>query len=108
MEENLTFEERWKLLLSSSVEKLKTLTDADGKDAQIRELWTDVNRFVTIMAIPKEVRSSMRKTLWKMARKSSWKQAGTIVLYLLFTFLPRRFYRNVNTQHWFKERLGRS
>jgi len=107
MEENLTFEERWKNLLSNSVQKLKTLTNANDKDAQVRELWCDVNRFVTIMAVPKEVRSSMRKTLWKMARKSSWKQAGTIVLYLLFTFLPRRFYRNVNTQRWFKDRLGK-
>jgi len=106
MEENITFEERWRNLLSSCSQKLKTLTSADDKDALVRDLWVDVNKFVTIMAVPKEVRSKMRKTLWQMARKSSWKQAGTIVLYLLFTFLPRRSYRNLGTQRWFKERLG--
>lgn len=106
IDENITFEERWRDLLKESNEKLHSLSANGDKDSQIRNLWIALNKYVSIMAVPQGVRSSLRKTLWQMARRSSWKQAGTILLYLLFTFLPRHTYRNTDTQRWFKKRLG--
>lgn len=105
-DENISFEERWKTLLKESNEKLNIIGNIKDKDSQIRNLWVALNKYVTIMAVPKEVLSPMRKTLWQMARRSSWKQAGTIILYLLFTFLPRHTYRNTETQRWFKRKLA--
>lgn len=105
-EENISFEERWWDLLKESNEKLHSLSTTEDKDSQIRNLWTALNKYVSIMAIPIGVLSPMRKTLWQMARRSSWRQAGLILLYLLFTFLPRHTYRNTDTQRWFKKRLG--
>lgn len=105
-EENISFEERWRTLLKESNDKLETIGAAEDKDSQIRNLWIAINKFVTIMAVPNGVLSPMRKTLWQMARHSSWRQARTIILYLIFTFLPRHVYRNTGTQRWFKRMLA--
>ena len=105
--EFISFEERWTQLLDNCKLKLGSLSD-DDKDGQIRELWTNINRFVTIMAVPKTIMPQMRKTLWKMVRSSSFSQARTLLLYTLLTFLPRRSYRSVEAQQFFKKRLGRN
>ena len=105
--EFISFEERWTQLLDDCKQKLGNLSD-DDKDGQIRELWTNINRFVTIMAVPKEIMPKMRKTLWKMVRCSSFSQARTLLLYTLLTFLPRRSYRSVEAQQYFKKRLARN
>ena len=102
----ITFEERWTQLLDNCKQKLNNLTD-DDKDGQVRDLWTSINKYVTIMAVPKDIMPKMRKTLWKMARRSSFSQAMTILLYALLTFLPRRSYRSVEAQQYFKKRLTR-
>jgi len=102
----ITFEERWAQLLDNCKQKLNNLTDND-KDGQVRDLWTSINKYVTIMAVPKDIMPKMRKTLWKMARRSSFSQAMTILLYALLTFLPRRSYRSVEAQQYFKKRLTR-
>ena len=103
----ISFEERWTQLLDDCKQKLDNLND-DDKDGQIRDLWTNINRFVTIMAVPKAIMPKMRKTLWKMVRQSSFSQARTLLLYTLLTFLPRRSYRSVEAQQFFKRRLGRN
>lgn len=105
--EFISFEERWTQLLDDCKQKLDCLSD-DDKDGQIRDLWTNINRFVTIMAVPKTIMPQMRKTLWKMVRHSSFSQARTLLLYTLLTFLPRRSYRSVEAQQFFKKRLGRN
>ena len=102
----ITFEERWTQLLDNCKQKLNNLTD-DDKDGQVRDLWTSINKYVTIMAVPKDIMPKMRKTLWKMARRSSFSQAMTLLLYTLLTFLPRRSYRSVEAQQYFKKRLTR-
>lgn len=103
----ISFEERWTQLLDDCRQKLDSLSD-DDKDGQIRDLWTSINKFVTIMAVPKAIMSKMRKTLWKMARRSSFSQARTILLYTVLTFFPRRSYRSVEAQQYFKKRLTRN
>ena len=103
----ISFEERWTQLLDDCKQELDSLSD-DDKDGQIRDLWTNINRFVTIMAVPKAIMPRMRKTLWKMAWQSSFSQARTLLLYTLLTFLPRRSYRSVEAQQYFKKRLGRN
>ncbi|MBR5068550.1 MAG: hypothetical protein IKX25_04045 [Bacteroidales bacterium] len=102
----ITFEERWTQLLDNCKQKLNNLTD-DDKDGQVRDLWTSINKYVTIMAVPKDIMPKMRKTLWKMARRSSFSQAMPLLLYTLLTFLPRRSYRSVEAQQYFKKRLTR-
>ena len=103
----ISFEERWTQLLDDCKQKLDSLSD-DDKDGQICDLWTSINKYVTIMAVPKAIMPRMRKTLWKMARQSSFSQARTLLLYTLLTFLPRRSYRSVEAQQFFKRRLGRN
>lgn len=103
----ITFEERWSQLLDNCKQKLGSLSD-DDKDGQVRDLWTSINKYVTIMAVPKEILPKMRKTLWKMARRSSFTQAMTLILYALLTFLPRKSYRSFEAQQYFKKRLTRS
>ena len=105
--EFISFEERWTQLLDDCKQKLGSLSD-DDKDGQIRDLWTRINKFVTIMAVPKAIMPKMRKTLWKMARRSSFSQAMTILLYCVLTFFPRRSYRSVEAQQYFKKRLTRN
>ena len=105
--EFIPFEERWTLLLDDCKQKLGNLSD-DDKDGQIRDLWTNINRFVTIMAVPKTIMPKMRKTLWKMAWRSSFSQCMTILFYTMLTFLPRRSYRSVEAQQYFKQRLTRN
>ena len=105
--EFIPFEERWTLLLDDCKQKLGNLSD-DDKDGQIRDLWTNINRFVTIMAVPKTIMPKMRKTLWKMAWRSSFSQCMTILLYCVLTFFPRRSYRSVEAQQYFKQRLTRN
>lgn len=104
-QEEKSFEERWRQLLDNTRTGLKNL-DKENRDNQIRNLWTDINKYVTIMAVPKEVLPKARKTLMKMAWKSSFAMSLPIFLYALMTYLPRKWYRNVETQHWFKQRLG--
>ena len=103
----ISFEERWTQLLDDCKQKLDSLSD-DDKDGQIRDLWTKINKFVTIMAVPKAIKPRMRKTLWKMAWRSSFSQCMTILLYCLLTFFPRRSYRSVEAQQYFKQRLTRN
>ena len=103
----ISFEERWTQLLDDCKQKLGSLSD-DDKDGQIRELWTNINRFVTIMAVPKTIMPKMRKTLLKMAWRSSFSQCMTILLYCVLTFFPRRSYRSVEAQQYFKRRLTRN
>lgn len=105
MKGDISFEERWKQLLDDCAEKLDMLSHDDDRDAKVKALWTDINRLVTIMAVPQGVMPRMRKTLWKMAFRSSWGQACSIAMYWLYTFFPRRVYRNADAQRWFKERL---
>ena len=105
--EFISFEERWTQLLDDCKQTLGSLSD-DDKDGQIRDLWTRINKFVTIMAVPKAIMPKMRKTLWKMARRSSFSQAMTILLYCVLTFFPRRSYRSVEAQQYFKKRLTRN
>ena len=105
--EFISFEERWTQLLDDCKQTLGSLSD-DDKDGQIRDLWTKINKFVTIMAVPKAIMPKMRKTLWKMARRSSFSQAMTILLYCVLTFFPRRSYRSVEAQQYFKKRLTRN
>jgi len=102
----ITFEERWMQLLDNCKQKLSNLDDND-KDGQVRDLWTSINKFVTIMAVPKEILPKARKTLLKMAGKSSFTQALTLIFYTLLTFLPRKAYRSWNAQQYFKKRLTR-
>lgn len=102
----VTFEERWSQLLDNCKEKLSSLDD-DDKDGQVRDLWTSINKYVTIMAVPKEILPKARKTLLSMARKSSFTQALTLIFYTLLTFLPRKAYRSWNAQQYFKKRLTR-
>lgn len=103
----ISFEERWTQLLDDCKQKLGSLSD-DDKDGQIRDLWTNINRFVTIMAVPKAIMPRMRKILWKMALRSSFSQCMTILLYCVLTFFPRRSYRSVEAQQYFKRRLTRN
>ena len=103
-EENIPFEERWRRLLDDCDEKLKDLRK-ENRDYGVRDMWTQINRFVTIMAVPKSVMWRMRRTLCRMAWRSSWSQGWTVLQYMLMTFLPRPYYRNVTTQQWFKQRL---
>ena len=103
----ISFEERWTQLLDDCKQKLGSLSD-DDKDGQIRDLWTNINRFVTIMAVPKAIMPRMRKTLWKMAWRSSFSQCMTILLYCVLTFFPRRSYLSVEAQQYFKRRLTRN
>ena len=103
----ISFEERWTQLLDDCKQKLDSLSD-DDKDGQICDLWTKINKFVTIMAVPKAIMPRMRKTLWKMARRSSFSQCMTILLYCVLTFFPRRSYRSVEAQQYFKQRLTRN
>ena len=105
--DSISFEERWTQLLDDCKQKLDSLSDND-KDGQIRDLWTSINKFVTIMAVPKAIMPKMRKTLWKMARRSSFSQARTLLLYTVLTFFPRRSYRSVEAQQYFKKRLTRN
>ena len=105
--EFISFEERWTQLLDDCKQTLGSLSD-DDKDGQIRDLWTRINKFVTIMAVPKAIMPKMRKTLWRMARRSSFSQAMTILLYCVLTFFPRRSYRSVEAQQYFKKRLTRN
>ena len=105
--EFIPFEERWTLLLDDCKQKLGNLSD-DDKDGQICDLWTSINRFVTIMAVPKTIMPKMRLTLWKMAWRSSFSQCMTILLYCVLTFFPRRSYRSVEAQQYFKQRLTRN
>lgn len=101
----MSFEERWSLLLNDCRQTLLSLAKTPERDSQVRDLWTQLNKFVTIMAIPDGVKSSLRSTLWKMARKSSFRQSIVLCFYALLTFLPRRTYRNIDAQRWFKQRL---
>ena len=105
--EFISFEERWTQLLDDCKQTLGSLGDED-KDGQIRDLWTRINKFVTIMAVPKAIMPRMRKTLWKMAWRSSFSQCMTILLYCALTFFPRRSYRSVEAQQYFKKRLARN
>ena len=104
-EENIPFEQRWSQLLEETRARLTHL-DKDDKEGQIRSLWTDINRFVTIMAVPKQVMPQARKTLARMACKAPLKLTVPLLIYALMMLLPRRWYRNVSAQHWFKQRLG--
>lgn len=104
-EEYIPFEQRWMLLLDETRRQLKTL-DKSNKTGHIKELWTSINKFVSIMAVPKEVMPKARRTLLKMACKAPWGLMCPIFLYAMMLFLPRNWYRNVSTQHWFKQRLG--
>ena len=103
----ISFEERWTQLLDDCKQELGSLID-DDKDGQICDLWTSINKYVTIMAVPKAIMPRMRKTLWKMARRSSFSQCMTILLYCVLTFFPRRSYRSVEAQQYFKQRLTRN
>ena len=103
----ISFEERWTQLLDDCKQKLGSLSD-DDKDGQICDLWTSINKYVTIMAVPKAIMPRMRKTLWKMAWHSSFSQCMTILLYCVLTFFPRRSYRSVEAQQYFKRRLTRN
>lgn len=105
VEPEMSFEERWSHLLDDCRQTLLALAKTPDRDSQVRDLWTQLNKFVTIMAIPDGVKSSLRSTLWQMARKSSFKQSVTLCFYALLTFLPRHTYRNIDTQKWFKQRL---
>jgi len=105
MDENISFEERWLRLLDGTKEGLKNL-DQNNKAVEIIGFWKDINRYVTIMAVPKDVLPKARKVLLKMAWKAPWFMKFPLSLYALMTFLPRNWYRNVNTQGWFKKRLG--
>lgn len=102
----MSFEERWSHLLNDCRQTLLSLAKTPERDSQVRDLWTQLNKFVTIMAIPDGVKSSLRSTLWKMARKSSFRQSIVLCFYALLTFLPRRTYRNIDAQRWFKQRLA--
>ena len=102
----ISFEERWTQLLDDCKQKLGSLSD-DDKAGQICDLWTSINKYVTIMAVPKAIMPRMRKTLWKMAWRSSFSQCMTILLYCVLTFFPRRTYRSVEAQQYFKRRLTR-
>ena len=90
----ISFEERWTQLLDDCKQKLGSLTS--------------INKYVTIMAVPKAIMPRMRKTLWKMAWRSSFSQCVTILLYCVLTFFPRRSYRSVEAQQYFKRRLTRN
>lgn len=103
----VTFEERWTQLLDNCKQKLGNLSDED-KDGQVRDLWTSINKYVTIMAVPKEILPKARKVLFKMAFKSSFMQAMTLIFYALLTFLPRKSYRSFEAQQYFKKRLSRN
>ena len=103
----VTFEERWTQLLDNCKQKLGNLSD-DDKDGQVRDLWTSINKYVTIMAVPKEILPKARKVLFKMAFKSSFMQALTLIFYALLTFLPRKSYRSFEAQQYFKKRLTRN
>lgn len=103
----VTFEERWAQLLDNCKQKLGNLSD-DDKDGQVRDLWTSINKYVTIMAVPKEILPKARKVLFKMAFKSSFTQAITLICYALLTFLPRKSYRSFEAQQYFKKRLTRN
>ena len=103
----VTFEERWAQLLDNCKQKLGNLSD-DDKDGQVRDLWTSINKYVTIMAVPKEILPKARKVLFKMAFKSSFTQAITLICYALLTFLPRKSYRSFEAQQYFKKRLSRN
>lgn len=105
MDEDISFEERWQRLLDETKEELKTL-DTANKDAQIRSLWKNINRYVTIMAVPKAIMPKMRKALLKMAWKAPLSLLFPLGLYALMTYCPRNWYRNTSTQQWFKRRLG--
>lgn len=104
MDENITFEERWQRLLDETKEGLRDLNKAN-REEQIRCLWKNINRYVTIMAVPKEILPKARKTLLKMAWKAPLALMFPVGLYALMTFLPRNWYRNTNTQQWFKRRI---
>ena len=103
----VTFEERWTQLLDNCKQKLGNLSD-DDKDGQVRDLWTSINKYVTIMAVPKEILPKARKVLFKMAFKSSFMQALTLIFYALLTFMPRKSYRSFEAQQYFKKRLTRN
>lgn len=103
----VTFEERWTQLLDNCKQKLGNLSD-DDKDGQVRDLWTSINKYVTIMAVPKDILPKARKVLFKMAFKSSFMQALTLIFYALLTFLPRKSYRSFEAQQYFKKRLSRN
>lgn len=102
----IPFEERWAHLLDNCKQKLSNLDD-DDRDGQVRDLWTSINKYVAIMAVPKEILPKARKVLLKMARKSSFGQAITIIFYALLTYLPRKAYRSWDAQQYFKKRLAR-
>jgi len=103
----ITFEERWTQLLDNCKERLNTLSD-DDRDGQVRDLWTSINKYVTIMAVPKDILPRARKTLFQMAWRSSFTQAMTLMFYALLTFLPRKTYRSWGAQQYFKKRLTRN
>lgn len=105
MDENISFEERWQRLLIETKKDLQNL-NAANKEVQIRSLWKNINRYVTIMAVPKAIMPKMRRTLLKMAWKAPLTLMFPLGLYALMTFLPRNWYRNIDTQNWFKRRLG--
>ena len=54
---------------------------------------------------PRPIVWRMRSVLCRMAWRSSWQQSVTLWQFTLLTFLPRQYYRNVQTQQWFKQRL---
>lgn len=105
MEEYISFEELWHRLLDKCDVSLKTLSTVDDKDQEIRRMWVEIHSLISMMAIPSAVVSRMRRVLFIMAWRSSWKQCWTILQFTLLTFFPRRYYQNVPTQNWFKKRL---
>lgn len=105
MDEDISFEERWQRLLDETKVDSQNLNTAN-KDAQIRILWKNINRYVTIMAVPKAIMPKMRKALLNMAWKAPLYLSFPLGLYALMTYCPRNWYRNTNTQQWFKRRLG--
>ena len=55
----ISFEERWTQLLDDCKQKLGSLSD-DDKDGQICDLWTSINKYVTIMPPARRKRPSSR------------------------------------------------
>jgi len=103
-EENITFEQRWEQLLIETREQLTHLNQQQ-RSVEICGLWTAINKYVTIMAVPKTVLPKARRTLMQLVLKAPFSLKGSLLLYTLMTFLPRNWYRNAKTQRWFKQRL---
>lgn len=107
MNEDISFEERWQRLLDETKDTLQRLNN-ENRDLQIRCLWKNINRYVTIMAVPREILPKARNILLKMAWKAPLSLMLPLGLYALMTFLPRNWYRNTSAQQWFKRRIEKN